>query len=110
MARRKVVVSPVEEVIEQVPAGMTAEQKLNKQLLDWRAAADPTQEVLIERDGVRVRLRHESPMTENIMVGVFVEGVGWLWGKTPILLGLGNAGWLEYLFSEIDTHIASRTK
>ncbi len=110
MARRKAVVSPVEEVVEQAPEDMTAEQKLNKQLLEWRAAADPTQEILLERDGVPVRLRHEHPMTENILVGVFIVRYGWLWGKTPVLLGLGDAGWLEYLFSEIDTHIASRTK
>jgi hypothetical protein len=110
MARRKAVVSPVVEVVEQAPVGMTAEQKLHKQLVQWRATADATQEVLLERDGVPVRLRHERPMTENIVVGVFVERVGWLWGKTPILLGLGDGAWLKHLFVEIDTHIAARTK
>jgi len=109
MARRKAVISPIAEVLEQA-SGMTVEQKLHRQLTQWRATADATQEVLIERDGVQIRLRHESPMNENILVGVFVDRVGWLWGKTPILLGLGDGAWLEHLFVEIDTHIASRTK
>lgn len=110
MARRKAEFTRVSEVIEEQPIGMTAEQKLNKQLLDWRAAASPQQEVLMERDGVRVRLRFEGPMTENVMVGVFVDGTGWLWGKSPVILGLGDMAWLNHIFSEIDTQIASRTK
>jgi hypothetical protein len=110
MARRKAEFTRVSEVIEQQPVGMTAEQKLDKQLLDWRAVASPQQEVLMERDGVRVRLRFDSPMTENVMVGVFVDGTGWLWGKSPVILGLGDKAWLQHMFSEIDTQIASRTK
>ena len=110
MARRKAEFTRVSEVIEEQPVGMTAEQKLNKQLLDWRAAASPQQEVLIERDGVRVRLRFDGPLTENVMVGVFVDGTGWLWGKSPVILGLDDKAWLEHIFSEIDTQIASRTK
>lgn len=110
MARRKAEFTRVSEVIEEQPVGMTAEQKLNKQLLDWRAAASTQQEVLMERDGVRVRLRFDGPMTENVMVGVFVDGTGWLWGKSPVILGLGDNAWLEHMYSEIDTQIASRTK
>lgn len=110
MARRKTEFTRISEVIEAHTEGMTAEQKLNKQLLDWRAAASPQQEVLMERDGVCVRLRFEGFMTENVMIGVLVDNIGWLWGKSPVILGLSDKAWLEHIFSEIDTQIASRTK
>jgi predicted membrane-bound dolichyl-phosphate-mannose-protein mannosyltransferase len=65
---------------------------------------------MIERDGICVRLRFDGPMTENILIGVLINGIGWLWGKSPVILGLGDKAWLEHIFSEIDTQIASRTK
>lgn len=110
MARRKVIVTPVIEVVEEQPVGMSADQKLFKQLIQWRGLTTPEQEMMFERDGVSVRLRHDGYMTENLLLGVFVDGTGWLWSKIPILLGLGDGAWVKHLFLEIDTHIAARTK
>jgi hypothetical protein len=101
MARRKAVEAPVVSVIDNV---------LTQQLLKWRAIPILGEEVMFDRDGVPVRLRHEGNMTENILTGIFIEGTGWMWSKIPVVIGLEDAPWIEYLFSEIDTHIASRTK
>lgn len=84
--------------------------KLREQLIQWRLNSSMTEEVLLTRDGHSIRLRHQGPMTENIMMAVFIDGRGWSWHKSHFLLGLDDTDWLNHLYSEIDMNIAAGTK